>query len=133
MIQTLKNNIKEIIIGVLIISIIVLSYFLVTTLRSVNETTRPFDDAKELLDERLKQSEERIETIQLERDKLLREKKHLNRELVKLVEDARDSNEKIKLLKKEIDQLNIKDEEDITPNSLRVFINDKLLGKGSGI
>jgi predicted negative regulator of RcsB-dependent stress response len=129
MLNFLKNNVKEIVIGVFLLVIIVLGYFLFDTLQTVNKMTDPFNDAKEILDRRLEQSEEKTSEIMDAREKLLREKRKSERELSKILETTEEAKEQIKFLRLEIEELNRIEEMDrkLSDGELTDFINKTLL------
>ncbi len=127
--QLLKNNIKEIFIGIAILIILVLSYFLFDTLQTVNRLTDPFNDAKEMLEERLKESDESLDKIKEERDELLRQKRKADRELQRIINSTEAAIEEIELLKVEIEELNSIEsiKKEVSVNELTEFINTILL------
>ena len=129
MLQLLQNNVKEIAIGVSILIIVVLSYFLFDTLQTVNKLTDPFNDAKELLEDRLKESDKALDEIKEERDELLRQRRKGDRELNRILNSTEATREQIELLKIEIEELNRIESinKEVSINELTEFINNILL------
>jgi peptidoglycan hydrolase CwlO-like protein len=131
MLNFLKNNVKEIVIGVFLLVIIVLGYFLFDTLQTVNKMTDPFNDAKELLEKRLEESDEALYEIKEERDELLKQRRKADKELDRILNSTEATREQIELLKKEIKELNRIDNinKELSINEFTEFVNKILLEK----